>query len=579
MALNVDSLPSEPDQFNSYLDELDDEQLGKLEAALVKRFEELSQNTDNLDDAKMARIAKISEQISASRVAKESRRSAAATSHAELTAKQHQEALAALSKVVSGDKDSSAQLEVPSPGMEQLTSALASAMQTAVTQVATVTAGGTPGLNDHIRNMPLGKVQQMAPDPKLAPARSEAVLVASADIPGRAKNGTISGVTDLVDLIGARSRMMGVTRGNANYVPVAYLKRDFRYRMSLDSTPQEINEVLTAATDVGALVAAGGWCAPSEVSYDFFNIVCEDGMIDLPTVGVLNRGGFRFPTSPTIADIFADPDALWSWTEQQDVEAITSDSTVKTCVRVPCPEFDEVRAHCDGLCITAGNLTDFAYPELIENFIQLVMAARAHRTNQQVIEELVAAATPVNMAGSNEGTASSVLNSIELQAIDYRERFRMCEDAVLEAVFPRWVLGAIRADFANRNGVENPFDVTNQQIASWFDRRNVRAQFVADWQSGFDGEPIGDPNTIATGWPATVQYMIYAPGTFVRGQGLQLDLGVVRDSVLNERNDHTAAWMEDCYATAMVGHEARLVTTDVCTAGPTGAADLVCGTS
>jgi hypothetical protein len=105
----------------------------------------------------------------------------------------------------------------------------------------------------------------------------------------------------------------------------------------------------------------------------------------------------------------------------------------------------------------------------------------------------------------------------------------------------------------------------------------VRAQFVYDWQSGFDTDPFGDPDTIATTWPSSIDFLIYAPGTFVRGQGLQLDLGVVRDSVLNERNDHTAAWMEDCYAVAMVGHESRLVTADVCVAGTTGAAELTCG--
>jgi hypothetical protein len=35
--------------------------------------------------------------------------------------------------------------------------------------------------------------------------------------------------------------------------------------------------------------------------------------------------------------------------------------------------------------------------------------------------------------------------------------------------------------------------------------------------------------------------------------------------------------MEDCYAIAMVGHESRLVTADVCVAGTTGAAELTCG--
>lgn len=578
MALNVDSLPTEPEQFQSYLDELKDKQLPELEAALVERFTAL-RASDNIEDVNVDVLTNLGEQIKSTRNEVSKRKTIAAKTAASMAMAQHKQALADLDAIVSGKSDNEPQQPPqPSEAMESLTAAMASAMQTAVTRVQTVNMGDQGNLNSRIRDLSLNSIGKHAPDPKVQQGRKEAVLIASADIPGRAKNGEINGSHDLIELMGARARMMPVTRDNPNFVPVAFMKRDFRYNLSLDSTPKDVNDVLVAATDVGALTAAGGWCAPSEISYDFFNIVCEDGLLDLPTVGVLNRGGFRFPTSPSIADVFGDPEAVWTWTEQEDIEAVTSDSTVKTCARVPCADFNDVRALCDGLCITAGNLTDFAYPEAVENYIQLVMAARAHLTNQSVIQQLVDASTAVDMTGSGEGTTASILNAAEHQAIDYRERYRMCEGAIIEAVFPRWALGAVRADLANRFGM-NIMSVTNAMIAGWFDDRAISAQFVADWQSGFQGSPFGDPDTISTDWPATVQFMLYAPGTFVRGQGLQLDLGVVRDSVLNSQNDHTAAWMEDCYVVAQVGHESRLITTDVCTAGPVGAAVLDCAAS
>lgn len=577
MALNLDSLPGEPEQFQSYLDELETKELAPLEESLKGRFGQLRDSEGPVDDEKMTRLRALTSQIQLVRVEIGRRTTTAAQERASQAAAAHNAALAELDSLVAGNAVASDDKPADTAASEQLNglaSVLAQAMSLAVPQVqqAVVASSGTPGLNKHLLN--LSSAQQFAPDPKLQPTRREAVLVASADIPGHARNGNVDGIDGLVDLVGARARMLSTTRGNPNYVNVAYLKRDHRFRLSLDSNPGEVDQVLTAATDTGALVAAGGWCAPSEISYDFFNIVCEDGLIDLPTVGVLNRGGFRWPTSPSIADVFADADATWSWTEQQDIDAVDSDSDVKTCSRVPCPDFEEVRAACDGLCITAGNLTDFAYPEMIANYLRLVMAARAHRTNQQIIAQLVSDSTAVTMAPVGQGTAASVLNSAELQAVDYRERYRMCEDAIVEAVFPRWALAAVRADLANRTGVENFMSVTNQQIAAWFDQRNIRVQFVADWQGGFVGSPIGAPNAIPTGWPTTVQFLLYAPGTFVRGQGLQLDLGVVRDSTLNAVNDHTAAWMEDCYAIAMVGHTSRVVTTEVNTLGITGAAVL-----
>jgi hypothetical protein len=593
-ALDVDTLPADQEQFQQLLDEYKTEDLPKLQNRLEARFKELrasAENGEKIDpDLLVERLTTIDAQTHAVRAEVQKRRSNAAKDAARLTAEAHRQALAELDASMFGDKkgdgsdDDDAKPDGDEPDgdtseVATLATTFAKAFERALggfLQVQPVTAAAVQGydLNKHVRSIPLSQVRQHQPDPKVLPARSEAVLVASADIPGRVGNARIGGIMELTSLVGDRAKMLPLTRGKPNYVPVAKLIRDFRYKLNLDSTPDEIDEVLTAATDVGALVAAGGWCAPSEISYDFFNVVCEDGLLDIPSVGVLNRGGFRYPTSPTIAEIFADANVLWSWTEAQDQSAADNGDS-KTCARVACPEFDEVRAACDGLCVTAGNLTDYAYPEMVANFLRLVMAARAHRTNQTVLAALESASTGVNMAGSGEGTTAAILNSIDLQAYDYRERFRMCEDAILEAVFPRWAIGAIRADLANRQGLAL-FSVNAGMIADWFNERNVRAQFVADWQSGFTGDPVGSPVAIATAWPTTVDYLLYAPGTFVRGQALQLDLGVVRDSTLNAKNDHTAAWMEDCYAIAEVGHESRIVTTDVCTAGVTGAAELVC---
>jgi hypothetical protein len=169
----------------------------------------------------------------------------------------------------------------------------------------------------------------------------------------------------------------------------------------------------------------------------------------------------------------------------------------------------------------------------------------------------------------DQDATAFILSAVELMAEDIRYRFRMPQNAVLEGIFPHWSLGLFRADLANRTGI-NLLDVTNAQIADWLNQRGVRAQFVYDWQGGFSTDAIGHPTTQASTWPASAQFLIYPAGTYVRGQGLQLDLGVVRDSALNATNDHTAAWMEDCYAVVAVGHESRLVTVVTTTGGETG---------
>jgi hypothetical protein len=434
-------------------------------------------------------------------------------------------------------------------------------------------------LNQRVR---LGTIQQYAPDAKVHEARSEAVIVASADIPGFAQGGRLENVTQLGEAMHRRAKMLPVGRtGNPEAVPVASLEREFTFTLSKNSTPEDMNEVLKAASDEDVLVAAGGWCAPSEISYDFFNVVCEDGMIDLPTVG-LNRGGVQYPTSPSFGDLATDPGIVWTWTEEDDIDAVDSASVFKPCVRVECPTFIDRRADCDGFCVTAGNLVDYAYPELIANWLRLVMAIRAKATNARIIDlmlngggsgDAITASIAVDHTGLLGATTSALLSSIELSAVDYREKYSMCFDAILEVVMPRWAQAVIRADLANRDGID-VFGVTDGMIADWFNIRGVRVQFVGDWQVRSGTDPGGA--TPATDWPLTLDYMIYAPGTFIRGNSMSLDLGVVRDSVLNSTNDHTAAWAEDCYALLKPGHESRVVTVDICSSGEIGARTFTC---
>jgi hypothetical protein len=114
---------------------------------------------------------------------------------------------------------------------------------------------------------------------------------------------------------------------------------------------------------------------------------------------------------------------------------------------------------------------------------------------------------------------------------------------------------------------------TDAYLMSLFDGINVRIQWVGDYQERTIGFP-GVPGTLPTAWPTTVEFMMWAPGTVVLGQGMRLDLGIIRDSVLNATNDYTAEWMEECWLIFNPGHEVRRLTVNICPDGTTGAADL-----
>jgi hypothetical protein len=408
--------------------------------------------------------------------------------------------------------------------------------------------------------------------------RRQSVLTASADIPGFGAGVQMNGMEDLTRALTARAKSLPIThRGDdAPRYPIASLNREFKYSLDMNATPEQINEVLTAAMNPDILIAAGGWCSPSEISYDFFNLVCDDGALDLPTVGI-NRGGIRWPISPSFADVTAST-ALWSWTETQDIAAVTgtAQSGTKTCGRVPCVTFDEERLHCDGICLTVGNLTEDSYPELISNFTKLLFAAHFHKMNRARINELrtLSASFTVTNGDAGSGVVAPVLGALELQAIDYRSRYAMCENALLEVIAPRWLRGAMRSDLRKRMGSgTDMLSVSDAYLMELFDAINVRVQWVSDYQERTTGFP-GVPATLMTAWPTTVEFMMMAPGTAVLGQGLRLDLGIIRDSVLNATNDHTAEWMEECWLIFNPGHEIRRITVNICPDGTTGAADL-----
>ena len=288
------------------------------------------------------------------------------------------------------------------------------------------------------KNPSLADAQRQAP--KTPIPRQEPVLTASADIPHYALGQKLAGMEELVAAMQARAHTMPVThRGDdAPRVTVASLLREFKYMLDPSATPAQLNEVLTAAANPDILTAAGGWCSPSEITYDFFNIVDSDGLYDLPTIGI-NRGGIRWPTSPSFADVVLGG-ALWSWSETQDIAAVTGtgQSGTKTCGRVPCPGFNEARLTCDGICLTVGNLTEDAYPEVIANHTKLVMASHAHKMNRNYINAVrtLSASFLVTNGTAGAGVVANVLGAIELQATDYRAKYAMAKDALIEVVAP-----------------------------------------------------------------------------------------------------------------------------------------------
>lgn len=424
----------------------------------------------------------------------------------------------------------------------------------------------------------LAEARRHAPEPQLSTRRL--AVTAGIDIPGVARGAEMGNMEELVSAFNRAAKGMPVTRdGVGNERLVATIRNEYEHVIDDRTTPAQVEELfnhLRRPEKMQALVAGGGWCAPSEIRYDFFNVAGVDGLVDLPTVGI-SRGGIKFPVSPSIADAFganglapfavafSETSVPWLWTETDDQASVTGSPT-KPTLRVPCPSFNEVRLECYGITLTAGNLTDDAYPESTANTLRLLLTAWQHAQNGRIISQMVSLASAAvtgggfNGAGSNLPVFNQVVSGLNLACVDYRAKYAIPDETILEVVAPFWVRDVVQADLAWRQSFGmDLLNVSDTDVDAFFASRGIRVQWVNDWQVRGSNQ-FGNATTAMTAWPTAATFMVYSAGTFVKGNGLTLDLGVIRDSVLNKTNDFTAAFTEECHLVAKVGHEARQYT-------------------
>jgi hypothetical protein len=423
--------------------------------------------------------------------------------------------------------------------------------------------------------------------PEVEPPKAEsATIVAAANVPGFNTGQELAGLDAVADAFIARARSFaGGNKGNEKGLPTG------RYALSPDAQrfgvariqkpenefttgmdeplDKQFDTVMAAAKEArlpgGSLVAAGGWCAPSETLYDFCSLETTEGLLSIPEV-TARRGGINFTKGPDFAALMADPDFGFIQTEAQ-AEA----GTPKPCYAVECPPFQEVRLDAIGFCITAGLLTNAAYPELIRRVLELAVVGHARSVNAETIARistLIGAAVDHAEIGA---TTSDVLDALDLQATRLRYMYSMSPNATIEVILPLWAKNIIKSDLSRRTGVDM-LSISDADISRYLGARNLSAQFVYDYQN-----LTGTSTGTWTSWPDTLEAMLYPAGAFVRLGLPVIDLDTVYDHANLVTNTYTAAFFEEGFAVANTCGTGVKVSIDVsCLAGNTGAAEVTC---
>jgi hypothetical protein len=371
------------------------------------------------------------------------------------------------------------------------------------------------------------------------PRSMVASLSAAADVPGLPTGAPLDGLTAAAQAVIARMKALPTQRigGNEGVVHrygAALIRKEGFGNLVQTSETSDYDLVWQAGDERrlpgGSLVAAGGWCSPSETLYDLCQFETVQGILDLPEISI-NRGGIRWTQGPDFGDIYAN--CGFQFTEA-DVIAGTA---TKTCCIVDCPPFEEIRADLIGLCVKAPLVTQATYPELVRRFMEGALVAQQHKVNAYLINTMELAAGTSSYA-IDTGAISVSLEAISYTAVGMRYRYRMAQSHTIEVVAPWWLKEQIKSDWGMR---QFPPDVSDSAVNKWFSDRNMSVQWVFDFQ-----DPTTDPvDQCLITFPTSVKVLMYPAGTWVKGSIDVINVDAIYDSTSLEQNIYTALFIEE----------------------------------
>jgi hypothetical protein len=399
-------------------------------------------------------------------------------------------------------------------------------------------------------------------------------ITAGADIPGITAGAELPNMRAVADALIKRRQAMGRTSGgDGEQHTIATVVASFPEGRVLTSNDTQGNaKKIEDVVSPAAVTAAGGLCAPVTVSYDIFGLEGSTARPVRDALPVFNadRGGIRFVTPPVLADLNG---SVSVWTLQDDIDAATAGAPdpVKPCLRVDCGDEVTVYTEAIPLCLTFGNLGSRAWPELVERHMELAMIWHARFAEQRLITRIGALSKSVS-AAAQLGAARDFFVTLEQAAAAYRNRHRMDSAAPLRVILPEWFRNALRADLVKQlpgDGQENTFGLADNFMMGWFALRGINVSWHMDGESGqlFTDQVAG---AAVQGFPSTLVWYLFAEGTFLFLDGGTLDLGLVRDSILNGTNDYKV-FLETFEGVAKVGVESLRVSQQLKIAGAAAA--------
>lgn len=414
------------------------------------------------------------------------------------------------------------------------------------------------------------RLPQPSAEHSLTEVRTGTALVASAGLEGFRPNQQLDRFGLAEAMISKLRQRTAMPHGMRDDVIIASAHYGDRFpeelRLKNDgSDTRKITAVIEAwrefAGTKDAIVASGGLCAPVTPYYELMNVAVADRPVrDALANFNAVRGGLQFAAPPVIGDVTG------VGVKTADQDALGGTNATKTCQVVDCPDFSTVELSMVYHCLQFGNLNARAFPEMIADYNDLVMAAHARVAETALLDGIAAASTAVTQAAVY-GATSTIIQGILDAAAGIRSRNRMRVQDRLRVLLPEWLPDLIAADLVNSQFVR--FEYAREDITRLLERYGVNVTWYLDGPTAGGQVYSAQAAGVLNAFPTSVIGFLYPEGSFLFLDGGTLDLGIVRDSTLNSTNDFQI-FGETFENVAFVGPESLKITFTVCPSGTTG---------
>jgi hypothetical protein len=387
-----------------------------------------------------------------------------------------------------------------------------------------------------------------APKPRTSNAR-RAALTAAAGLPGF-QPGVKLDTDD--KLFNAFNTAVQLARGSdaAFSMPIVSTRVEIPDELQLSRNVEENATKIDKRSNLAALTASGGACAPVPYNYDL--VVVGDDV--RPVRDALNRfgaqrGGVALFTPPTITDVMgtgATTSAVSEWTYANDVTP--SSPTTKPYLRIACGSDSATTTRVNAIVeqYETGNMMDRWYPELISAYTKLIGTYHARFADAKILAGISALAKAVTH-GQVLGSATDIFVALDQLIMGIRFRHRIVQSMPMRVIGFEWVRQSIIADLIRRGDGDRPVEerikMAQEEINGFFAAHKCNVTWSPDFQFGrtlgqAGGPPVGVQGVGSViGYPSVARFYVFTEGSVLFLDGGEFKIGVMRDVTKARTND------------------------------------------